>query len=362
MIGLSDGAKNLSPIEKGILARWTIRPRLLGVPGVANVAIWGQREQQLQVQVDPRRLRSKHVTLDQVIATTGNAQLVSPLTFLEASTPGTGGFIETPNQRLQVRHVFDRLSTPAALASVPLEDSRPNLSLGDVATISEDHQPLIGDAVVADGDGLMLVVEKLPGANTLAVTNAVEAALDELRPGLDGMKTDTNVFRPASVVSDAISNLTLAIIIGASLLAFALAAFVMRWRVVLTSLVAISLSLVTAALVIDLLGATFNAISFAGLAAALAIVIGDAVFGAEGVARRLRAARRGSEAPSTGSEVLEATTALRRPLVYALLIALIAVLPVVVMQGRPGAFFSPLVVAYVAAVLASTLVALTVTP
>ncbi|MDA0160444.1 efflux RND transporter permease subunit [Solirubrobacter ginsenosidimutans] len=362
MIGLSNGAKNLSPIEQGILARWTIRPRLLGVPGVANVAIWGQREQQLQVQVDPRRLRSKHVTLDQIIATTGNAQLVSPLTFLEASTPGTGGFIETPNQRLQVRHVFDRLSTPAALASVPLEDSRPNLSLGDVATISEDHQPLIGDAVVADGSGLMLVVEKLPGANTLAVTRAVEDALEELRPGLAGMKTDTNVFRPASVVSDAISNLTLAIIIGAGLLVLVLAALVMRWRTVLTSLVALSLSLVTAALVIELLGETFNAISFAGLAAALAIVIGDAVMGAESIARRLRAGYPDGERPSIRSQVLQATTALRRPLVYALLIALIAVLPLVVMQGRPGAFFSPIAVAYVAAVLASTLVALTVTP
>ncbi|MEY2514554.1 MAG: hypothetical protein QOJ89_1912, partial [bacterium] len=108
MIGLSNGAKKLTPIEQGLLARWTIRPRLLGVRGVANVAIWGQRDQQLQVQVDPRRLREKHVTLDQIIATTGNAQLVSPLTFLEASTPGTGGFIETPTQRLQVRHVFDR--------------------------------------------------------------------------------------------------------------------------------------------------------------------------------------------------------------------------------------------------------------
>jgi Cu/Ag efflux pump CusA len=361
MIGLSDGAKKLTPIQKGILARWTIRPRLLGVPGVANVAIWGQREQQLQVQVDPRRLREKHVTLDQIIATTGNAQLVSPLTFLEASTPGTGGFIETPNQRLQVRHVFDRLSTPAALASVPLEDSR-KLSLGDVATISEDHQPLIGDAVVAGGDGLMLVIEKLPGANTLAVTRAVEEALDELRPGLDGMKTDTNVFRPASVVEDAIGNLTLAIIIAAALFAFALAAFLMRWRTVLTSFVAVSLSLVTGALVIELLGATMNAISFAGLAAALAIVVGDAVMGAESVARRLREERAEGHRPSNRAIVLDASTALRRPLTYALVIALIAVLPVVVMQGRPGAFFNPLVVAYVAAVLASTLVALTVTP
>jgi Cu/Ag efflux pump CusA len=362
MIGLSDGAKRLTPIEKGILARWTIRPRLLGVPGVANVAIWGQREQQLQVQVDPQRLRSKHVTLDQIIATTGNAQLVSPLTFLEASTPGTGGFIETPNQRLQVRHVFDRLSTPAALASVPLEDSRPRMSLGDVTTITEDHQPLIGDAVVAGGDGLMLVVEKLPGANTIAVTRAVEEALDELRPGLAGMKTDTNVFRPASVVEDAISNLMLAIIIGAALFAFVLAAVLMRWRTVLIAFVAVSLSLVVGALVLDLLGATMNAISFAGLAAALAIVVGDAVMGAESVARRLRSEPAEDEQRSARALVLEASTALRRPLTYALIIALIAVLPVVVMQGRPGAFFSPLAVAYVAAVLASTLVALTVTP
>jgi Cu/Ag efflux pump CusA len=362
MIGLSDGARKLTPIERGILARWTIRPRLLGVPGVANVAIWGQREQQLQVQVDPRQLREKHVTLEQVIATTGNAQLVSPLTFLEASTPGTGGFIETPTQRLQVRHVFDRLSTPAALAKVPVEDSPAKLRLGDVSKIVEDHQPLIGDAVVNGGDGLMLVVEKLPGANTLDVTRGVEEALDDLRPGLAGMRTDTNVLRPASFIDDAIGNLTLAIIIAAALLAFALVAFLMRWRTVLTGLVAVSLSLVTGALVVDLLGATMNAISFAGLAAAVAIVVGDAVLGAESVARRLREEReRGSQA-STHSLVLDASMALRRPLTYAVVIALLAVLPVVVMKGRPGAFFDPLVVAYVAAVLASTLVALTVTP
>jgi multidrug efflux pump subunit AcrB len=201
MIGLSDGARKLTPIEKGVLARWTIRPRLLGVPGVANVAIWGQREQELQVQVNPRRLREKHVTLDQIIATAGNAQLVSPLTFLEASTPGTGGFIETPTQRLQVRHVFDHLSTPAALADVPVEEAPAGLRLGDVANIVEDHQPLIGDAVVNGGGGLMLVVEKLPGASTLEVTRGVEAALDDLRPGLAGMKADTNVFRPRSATS-----------------------------------------------------------------------------------------------------------------------------------------------------------------
>ncbi|HEX8135072.1 MAG TPA: efflux RND transporter permease subunit, partial [Actinomycetes bacterium] len=104
MVGLS--SRKLSPIQVSVLARWTIRPRLLGVPGVANVSIWGQRERQLQVQADPGRLREKGVTLNQLVETTGNALWVSPLTFLEASTPGTGGFIDTPNQRLGIRHVL----------------------------------------------------------------------------------------------------------------------------------------------------------------------------------------------------------------------------------------------------------------
>ena len=95
MIGLS--SKTLSLIDMSVLARWTIRPRLMGVPGVANVVIWGQRERQLQVQVEPKRLRDHGVSLLDVIATTGNALWVSPLTFLNASTPGTGGFIESPN-------------------------------------------------------------------------------------------------------------------------------------------------------------------------------------------------------------------------------------------------------------------------
>src|SRR5215210_3613703 len=104
MIGLSP--EKLSQIEASVLARWTIRPRLLGVPGVANVSIFGARDRQLQVLVDPERLRDRKVSLQQVIRTAGNAQLVSPLSFLEASTPGTGGFIDTANQRLQVRHIL----------------------------------------------------------------------------------------------------------------------------------------------------------------------------------------------------------------------------------------------------------------
>ena len=218
MIGIDPN--KLSPIEAGVLAHWVIRPRLLGVPGVANVSIWGLRDQQLQVQVDPEQLRDQGVTLNQVVETTGNAQLVSPLTFLEASTPGTGGFIESPNQRLQVRHVFENFGTPEALGNVTVEDTGGQLRVADVANVVEEHQPLIGDAIVDGSDGrLLLVVEKSPGANTLEVTSGVEDALDELRPGLSGMKFDTSVFRPATYIEEAIDNLTLAVIIAGVLLA-----------------------------------------------------------------------------------------------------------------------------------------------
>jgi Cu/Ag efflux pump CusA len=360
MIGVS--SDRISPIEQSVIARWTMRPRLMGVPGVANVAIWGMRDQQIQVQVDPERLRDQGVVLDEIVETAGNAQIVSPLSFLEASTPGSGGFIETPQQRLQVRNVLERLADPAELGKVPVEDTSGRLRLSDVAEVKVDHQPLIGDALVDDDQGLILVVEKFPGTSTLEVTRGVEAALETLRPGLTGIRTDTSVFRPATFIEDAINNITVALIIGGALVALALAALLFQWRTVLISLVTIPLSLVAAALVLDLLGETFNAISFAGLAVALAVVIDDAVVGVDNVARRLRLRRDDGGATSTTDVVLEASHEVRGPLGYAALIALMAIAPVVAMEGRPGAFLEPLALSYAVAVTAATVVAMTVTP
>ena len=360
MIGLA--SEKLSPIERSVIARWTVRPRLMGVPGVANVAIWGQRDQQLQVQVDPENLRDEGVTLNQVIKTTGNAQVVSPLSFLEGSTPGTGGFIDTPQQRLQVRNVLDKLANPEELGKVPVEETGGRLRLTDVADIKVGHQPLIGDAVVNDSDGLLLVVEKFPGASTLEVTKGVEEALDELEPGLAGLRTDTSVFRPATLIGNAIDNLELMLIIASLLLALIVAAFLLQWRTVLIALVTIPVSLVAAALVLDLLGETFNAISFAGLAVAVAVVIDDAVVSVENVARRLRQRRAEGGDASVANVVLEASHEMRSPLTYATLVALLAIVPVAVMEGRPGAFLEPLALSYALAVGAAMLVTLTLTP
>jgi Cu/Ag efflux pump CusA len=342
MVGLS--SKDVSPIEMSVQARWTIAPRLTGVPGVANVSIWGQRDRQLQVQVDPERLRNNNVSLLQVLETAGNALWVSPLTFVEASTPGTGGFIDTPNQRLGVQHLLP-ISTPEDLGQVRLEESS-NLRLGDVASVVEDHQPLIGDAVLGDsGDGLLFVIEKLPEANTLAVTRGVEDAIREMQPGFTGLEFDTTVYRPASYIEHAGDNIRLALLFAAGLLLLALIALFLRWRPVVVALVAISVSLVSAALVLWALGETMNVIVLAGLVAALLLVIDDAIVDVDAISRRLQSERENGSNRSKAEIILEATLHLRSAAFYAGLIMVLAALPVVFLDGIAGAFFPSIVTA-----------------
>lgn len=358
MVGLS--SNDLSLIEMGVLARWNIKPRLMGVPGVANVAIWGQRERQLQVQVDPKKLAANGVTLQQIIKTTGEALWYSPLSYLESSTPGTAGWIDTPNQRLSIRHLLP-ISSAEDLAKVSVVGSR-GLLLGDVAEVVEDHQPLIGDAILEDGPGLLLVIEKFPGANTLEVTREVVGALETMRPGLTGITIDTTIFQPAKYIELAISNLTRFVLIAAFLVILVLGIFFFEWRTALISFIAIPLSLITAGFVLFLRGATFNTMILGGLVIALGVVIDDAIIDVENIARRLRQKPKQGSGTLTTTIILEAALQMRRPIVFATLIILLVVLPLFFIQGLSGAFLQPLTHSYVLAVLSSMAIALFVTP
>ncbi len=358
MIGLS--SKDVSLIDLSVLTRWTIKPRLLGVPGVANVAVWGDRDRQLQVQIDPERLRARGVTQSQIISTAGNALWISPLTFLEASFPGSGGWIDGPQQRLEVRHVLP-LSTPQDLARVMVQGAS-TLRLGDVATVVEGHPPLIGDALLADGPGLLLVIEKLPGANTLEVTRGVQAALAELQPGLPGVQLDISVFRAASFIETAFGNLSKALVVAAVLVVLLLIALLYDWRAALISLVAIPLALVTATALVGLTGATLNTMVLSGLVIALAVVVDDAILGSDAMLQRLRRRRETGAEESALKIVIEAALEMRGPMLYATLILLLAVVPVFLMEGLAGTFFKPLALTFAFSLLAAMLVAMTVTP
>jgi CzcA family heavy metal efflux pump len=363
IVGLS--SKTLSPIEMGVLARWTIAPRLMGVPGVANVAVWGQHDRQLQVLVDPRRLREQKIPLTTILETTGNALWVSTLSFVEASTPGTGGFIDTPNQRLGIMHISP-IITASGLAQVPISDLKKSdgtpLRLSDVANVVEDHQPLIGDAVVNDDSGLLLVIDKFPGANTLAVTHGIDGVLEQLKPGLPGMTVDTSIYRPAAFIEKSLGNLSGAVLLGYALVVLALGTFKRSWRIALISAAVIPVSLVTASLVLYLQGASMNVMVLAGLLIALSVVVDDVVICVDNVARRLRMHREMGGTTSISNVILEASVESRSAVVLASLITAAIVVPIFLIGGEAGAIFGPLALAYGLAVLASLVVAVTITP
>ncbi len=363
MIGIS--SDKVESTELSLIARWTIKPRLLGVPGVANVAIWGQRLRQMHVQIDPNRLRDSRVLQEDIIAAAGDALWVSPLSFLRGSAPGTGGWIDNRNQRLTVQHTMP-IDTPEDMAKVAVAPfhllmTGKTMSLGEITEVTFEHPPLIGDAVLKSGNGLLLVVEKFPSANTLEVTRGVDQALKELSRGLPGVEIDNKVFRLASYVEDSISNLSQAIIFGAILLILVIGAFLFNWRSALVSVVAIALSLLAAVIALYLTGATINTMILAGLVVALAVVIDDAVVDTGSLQARLRASKQGSGA-SIMSLIHETTLQSRRSALYASLIVILAVVPIFFMGGVSGAFFAPLALSYVLAVVASMVVALTLTP
>ena len=358
IVGLS--TKDMSLMDLSVLARWTVAPRLMGVPGVAHVAIWGNRDRQLQVLVDPAKLQEQGVSLDQVISTTGNALWVSPLTFLQASSPGTGGFIDTPNQRLSVWHVLP-ISSAEELSQVAVEGTD-GLLLKDVAEVVEDHQALIGDAVVNDSPNLLLVVEKLPGANTLEVTRNVDKALGALGPGLPGVQFDSSLFRPATFIEMAMANISQALVIGAILMVLVLGIFMYGWRTALISLLAVATSLAAALTVLYLRGTTLNSMVLAGLVIALGLIIDEAVVDVQNIMQRLRQNREEGGLRSANNVILAASTEMRGGLFFATLITLLAALPLFFMEGVYGQIFRPMLVSYTLAVVAAMLTALIITP
>ena len=355
-------SSTISSLELSTIAQWDIRPKLMAVPGVANAAIWGANPQEIMVEGDPALMRAHGVTLDQLMATASEAVDAGELGYTTGSAVGALGFIVTPAQQLDVADT-QPIHTPAQMAQVPLQTSAGQLiTIGQVAKVVWGYPTPTGDAVVDGGPGLMMVVEKFPGANTLQVTRGVEQALATMAPGLHGIHVDSAIFRQAAFIETAIHNLGLSVLLGCILVVFVLLAFLFQWRAALVSLLAIPLSLITAALVLELAGSTINTMVLAGFAVAVGVVVDDAIIDMENIVRRLRG-RRAQGRPLTPLHlVLAASLEVRVAIFYATLINIVAVVPVMLVGGLTGAFFEPLALAYGLAVLASMLVALTVTP
>ena len=356
-LGLTSDKHSLMDLRT--LADWTIKQRLLAVPGVAKVAVFGGEAKQLQIQIRPERLIQYRLSIAEVLVAARNATGVRG-----------AGFIDNPNQRIVLQSEGQAL-TPGALAkTVVLHQNGSNVSLGDVADIVEAPEPKIGGASIMGKPGVQVVVSEQYGANTLEVTQRVEVALQELRPAIDaqGIALTADLFRPANFILLATDNVKSSLAVGAVLVVVVLGLFLFNFRTALISIAAIPLSLLMAVTVMDYFGYSLNTMTLGGLAIAIGLLVDDAVITVENIFRRLRENSESGEngngaAPKPALQVvLNAAWEVRSAVVYATLAITLVFVPVLTMSGIAGRLFAPLGVAYIVATLASLLVALTVTP
>ncbi len=351
VIGLTSPNKTL--MELRTLADWTVRPHLLAVPGVAAVPVYGGDVRQIQIQVDPARLVQRGLSVDEVTAAARQATDIKG-----------AGFVDTANQRI-VLQTEGQVPDPAMLARTVIRwRNGEAVTLGDVARVEAAAAPAIGGASVMGRPGVLLKVSIQYGANTLEVTRAVQAALAELRPALQaqGITLTPDLFRAANFIEIATHNMRSALLLGAGLVIVVLFLFLGHLRTAAISCTAIPLSLLAAVVVLEKLGYSLNTMTMGGLAIAIGEVVDDAVIGVENILRRLRANQLADRPRPPFAVVLDASIEVRGPVVFAACAVVLVFLPIMSLSGLAGRLFAPLGAAYLSAILASLIVALTVTP
>ncbi|MEI7035869.1 efflux RND transporter permease subunit [Fulvimonas yonginensis] len=340
----------LDPLALRGLADWTVKPRLLAVPGVADAIVFGGGVREWQVRVHPDRLAAYGLTLEDV------------RTAAAAATGVRGaGYVDTPSQRV-VLEADGGLDDPAQLGRTVLtRHGGRNVTLADVASVTVGAAPAFGDARIDARPGVLVAMTSQYGSNTLEVTRAVEKALDDLKPMLraQGVTLVPALHRPATFVEVALANMRDALAFGAVLVLVVLVLFLKDWRTALISFASIPLSLALAVLALRWFGWTINTMTLGGLAVALGVVVDDAIIDVENINRRLRVAGHGAPRLAT---ILAASVEVRRPVVLATVVVGLVFVPILLLPGLQGSFFAPLAGAFLLATFASLLVALTVTP
>jgi len=351
VMGLTSDRQSL--MEVRTVADWTLKPRLLAVPGVAGVTIFGGEEKQLQVQFLPERLVQYNLSLDDVVAAAQKATAVLG-----------AGFVEDENQRLILRPEGQPVTAEQIAATVLVRQNGANVTLGQVADVREGAAPPFGAALVQGKTGVILNVNAQYGADIIEVTRQVEQALNELNPALrqQGIDLQPDLFRPVNFINTSIRNIRNSLLLGAVLVMVVLFLFLLDLRTAAISCTAIPLSLLAAITIMGKMGFALNTMTLGGLAIAIGEVVDDAVIDVENILRRLRQ-NAASESPRPAFEVvLSASLEVRSAVVYATFAVALIFMPVLTLSGLAGRIFAPLGIAYILSILASLVVALTVTP
>ncbi len=341
----------LTPMQLRDLVDWTVRPQILQATGVARATVYGGQIRRIEVRVRPAELAARGLGLSDVLAA------------VTASTGVSGaGYIDTPQQRVLIEsHGQVQTAADVAAAPLPSVDGAAPAKIGDIAEVVDGAGPADGDALIMDRPGVLLSISSQYGANTLDATRAVEQALASMAPALkaQGVTVNTGLHRPANFIASALKGIGDDLAIGAVLIAVVLFLFMRDLRTVLIAFVSIPLALLTAVIVLDRMGSTLNTMTLGGLAVALGVVVDDAVIGTENIVKRIRSAEAGA---SRRNVILAASVEVRAPVVYATLMLALVLLPVLMLHGLQGSFFSPLAGSFIIATLASLAVAVVVTP
>jgi len=351
VIGLTSEKRSLMDLRT--LADWTLRLRLLAVPGVSKVAVFGSDVRSIQVQVHPDQLIRFGLSFNDVLEASKRATAVTG-----------AGFIETDNQRIVFQSEGQSIEPDDIARTVVATSGGASVLLRDVADVVNAPEPPIGGAAVMGKPGVVLLISGQLGANTIDVTEGIEAALADMKPIFDKAEVElrTDLFRPADFIGISTRNVQISLLLGGVLVIVVLFLFLYDLRTATISCLAIPLSLLAAVVVLNMLGVTLNAMTLGGLAIAIGEVVDDAVIDVENIARRLRENRLLAHPLPNSDVILRASLEVRGSVVYATFAVILVFVPVVMLPGLAGRFFAPLGMSYVLAILASLAVALTVTP
>ena len=350
-IGLNSETKDLMALRS--LVDWTVVPRLLAIPGVADVNVFGGEVGQLQIQVDPIQMQRFNLTLNEIIEAATRASVIQG-----------GGFVENTNQRITLQ-VTGQPSSPEQFGKIIVKrEQGRNITLGEVSTIRYAPEPPISAAQIGGKTGIVLMVIGQYGANTLTVSRQVEQMLQEFEPVFknEAITFYEHLFRPADYIERSIANLSGHLLMGGLFVLIILYLFLFNFRTAFISALAIPVSLMGAVIVLLESGVHLNIMVLGGLAIALGEVVDDAIIDTENIFRRLRENRLLGVPLSVTNVVYTASLEVRSSVVYASFIVALVFVPLLTLNGVAGRLFAPLGYSYILAILVSLLVALTLTP
>lgn len=355
LIGMTSDPAKVNSLDLRSLAEWDVRRRLLAIPGISQVTVIGGDLKEYQILASPHKLHFYEVSLKEV------EQAIR-----EASANSTGGFLLSDYTESLIRNIgrVESVDDIASTVLVERTDTPFPLTIGDVAEVRIGG-PLNkrGDAGIDGQPGVILSVQKQPGADTVELTRKIEAELARLQASFpESVTIHSHIFRQSEFIERSIANVRQALIDGSLLVILVLFIFLMNFRTTAITLTAIPLSLLISFIVFKWFGLSINTMTLGGLAVAIGELVDDSIVDVENVFRRLRENRQRAEPRATLTVVFEASKEIRNSIVFATIIVVLVFLPLFAMSGIEGRIFAPLGIAYIISILASLLVSLTVTP